>query len=137
MTMSDAGYRLFKTTYKDRRGRTQEAAKWYIEFRDHLETVRRLPAFTSKTASEAMGRNPGEAGAAGKRLTDHLTDWGQALRARGCTETHVSLVTGRVGRIVTGCKFQFPADIAAGRVQSFLHDLRQGKEDKVGISAQT
>src|SRR5262249_10245853 len=33
------------------------AAKWYVEFRDHLATVRRLPAFTSKAASEEMGRN--------------------------------------------------------------------------------
>jgi integrase len=49
--------RVFKTTYKDRKGRTKEAAKWYIEFTDHRETVRRLPAFTSKAASEEMGRN--------------------------------------------------------------------------------
>ncbi len=51
------GYRLFKTTYKDGNGRTREAAKWYVEFRDHNRTVRRLPAFTSKAASEEMGRN--------------------------------------------------------------------------------
>ena len=49
--------RVFKTTYKDRDGRTKEAAKWYVEFKDHLETVRRLPAFVSKAASEEMGRN--------------------------------------------------------------------------------
>src|SRR5712692_5652837 len=49
--------RVFKTTYKDRKGRTKEAPKWYVAFRDHLETVRRLPAFPSKAASEEMGRN--------------------------------------------------------------------------------
>jgi integrase len=49
--------RVFKTTYKDRKGRTREAAAWYVEFRDHLETVRRLPAFVSKSASEELGRN--------------------------------------------------------------------------------
>src|SRR6516225_6177041 len=49
--------RVFKTTYKDRKGHTKEASAWYVEFRDHLETVRRLPAFTSKAASEEMGRN--------------------------------------------------------------------------------
>jgi len=48
--------RVFKTTYRDRKGRTQEAAAWYVEFRDHLDTVRRLPAFPSKAASEEMGR---------------------------------------------------------------------------------
>ena len=51
------GFRVFKTTYKDRKGKTQEAAKWYVEFRDHLDTVRRLPGFASKSASEEMGRN--------------------------------------------------------------------------------
>jgi len=49
--------RVFKTTFKDRKGRTQEAARWYVEFRDQMDTVRRLPAFKSKTASEELGRN--------------------------------------------------------------------------------
>src|SRR6516165_6531259 len=49
--------RVFKTTYKDKKGRTREAPKWYVEFKDHLETIRRLPAFVSKAASEEIGRN--------------------------------------------------------------------------------
>src|SRR6516165_7566922 len=49
-------HRLFKTTYKDRQGHTCEAAKWYIEFRDHHARVRRLPGFTSKAASQEMGQ---------------------------------------------------------------------------------
>jgi integrase len=49
--------RVFKTTYRDRQGVTQESSKWYVEFRDHAETIRRLPAFTSKQASEAFGQN--------------------------------------------------------------------------------
>jgi integrase len=49
--------RVFKTTYTDRQGKQREAAKWYIEFRDHAQTVRRLPAFTDKAQSEQAGRN--------------------------------------------------------------------------------
>jgi hypothetical protein len=49
--------RVFRTTYKDRKGRTCEAAASYVEFKDHLEAVRRLPAFVSKSASEEPGRN--------------------------------------------------------------------------------
>jgi hypothetical protein len=49
--------RVFKTNYKDKKGRTREASKWYVEFRDQLEYVRRLPAFESKAASEELGRN--------------------------------------------------------------------------------
>ncbi len=36
--------RVFKATYRDRKGKVCESAKWYVEFRDHLERVRRLPA---------------------------------------------------------------------------------------------
>lgn len=48
--------RVFRATYKDRQGRRREAAKWYIEFSDHLEAIRRLPAFTDKKQSEEFGR---------------------------------------------------------------------------------
>src|SRR5262249_10546625 len=49
--------RVFKTTYRDRNGRVREAPKWYVEFRDHLETVRRLPSVERKAASKELGRN--------------------------------------------------------------------------------
>jgi integrase len=49
--------RVFKATYKDRKGKTQESAKWYCEFRDHLETVRRLPLFKDRKQTETAGRN--------------------------------------------------------------------------------
>src|SRR5688572_30194880 len=63
--------RVFRTTFKDRKGRTQEAAKWYLEFKDQLDTVRRLPAFTSKAASEELGRN------LDKLVSYHKTSGGQ------------------------------------------------------------
>lgn len=47
--------RLFKTTYTTGAGQ-KTARKWYLEFRDHLGTVRRLPAFTDKRQSEDLGR---------------------------------------------------------------------------------
>jgi integrase/recombinase XerD len=52
-----ASFRLYRGSYKDRAGKTQETKKWYVEFRDHQETIRRLALFTSKTASEECGRN--------------------------------------------------------------------------------
>jgi integrase len=175
--MKRHGFRLFKTSYNDRHGRKREASNWYVEFGDHLEMTRRLPAFTSKAASEELGKNlvrlieyyratggqtdpalqswltaleprtrrklvaigliAGERVAACKPLTEHLADWTLTLQARGNSADHVALVTARVRRILDGCKFQFPADIAAGRVQTFLHELRQDKGSKPGISAQT
>ncbi len=49
--------RTFKATYKDRKGRRRESSKWYVEFQDHNETTRRLPAFSDRQQSERFGRN--------------------------------------------------------------------------------
>jgi hypothetical protein len=48
--------RVFRSTYRDREGRKRKTSKFYIEFKDHLELTRRLPAFTDKRQSEALGR---------------------------------------------------------------------------------
>ena len=37
--------RVFKTTYTSKDGRAVEADKWYVEFADHREKVRRLAGF--------------------------------------------------------------------------------------------
>ena len=169
--------RVFKSSYRDGEGRTRPTARWYVEIRDQRETVRRLSAFTSKAASEELGRNldklvayykssggqidpklsrwltelprrtrdrlvmiglvDADRVSAHKPLADHLIDFEQSLRAKDCTERHVSLVTGRARRIIDGCKFRFYADISASRVMDYLHGLRADTEDKRGISAQT
>lgn len=49
--------RVFKTSYRNRQGTLKTASKWYVEFKDPNEILRRLPAFTSKPASEEFGRN--------------------------------------------------------------------------------
>jgi len=163
--------------YKDAKGRKREAAKWYLEFRDHNETVRRLPAFTSRAASEEMGRNlekligyhKGSGGqvdpalvrwlatvpertraklvaiglldpervAVSKPLTEHLNDWTEALKAKGCSTRHVELVVSRVRKIVDGCRFRHFSDISASKAQAFLNDLRADTAEKRGIGAQT
>jgi hypothetical protein len=153
------------------------AAKWYVEFRDQLECVRRLPGFTSKAATEELGRNLDKlvsfhktsggqldpkltefvAGlenrvrerliaigllapdrvAKAKPLADHLADFAAAIRAKGSTERHVALVTGRVRRVFDGCGFRSYGDIHADKVSAFLSNLRAGTQKKAGISAQT
>ncbi len=49
--------RVFRPTRKAGSGKSVPYAKWYVEFRCHRETVRRLPAFTDRKQSEAFGRN--------------------------------------------------------------------------------
>lgn len=159
--------RVFKATYKDRKGHTREAAAWYVEFRDHLETVRRLPAFPSKAASEEMGRNleklvayhkasdgqtdpaltrflaglrartreklvsiglmdPERAGA-GKLLADHLEDFHADLLNKGTSAKQAGQVVARIRRVLTGCRFVYPADLSGPRVQTFLADFRRDR----------
>jgi len=48
--------RVFRVTYKGRNGQIKTVKRWYCELRDHLQTVRRFPAFTDKQQSEAFGR---------------------------------------------------------------------------------
>jgi len=47
--------RVFRPNRKTKSGKVTPYEKWYVEFRDHLEKVRRLPAFTDKKQSEQLG----------------------------------------------------------------------------------
>jgi integrase len=47
---------MFKATYRDHNKQKKYSDKWYLEFRNHLEEVHRLPAFTDKRQSETLGR---------------------------------------------------------------------------------
>jgi integrase len=48
--------RVFKQKYRDRQGKLKNSAKWYVEFKDHTETTRRIPGFTDKKITEELGR---------------------------------------------------------------------------------
>ena len=48
--------RVFRQQYKDRSGKTRESAKWYVEVKDHLDVVRRMPGFTDKALTAELGR---------------------------------------------------------------------------------
>ncbi len=71
--------RVFHSTYKDRStGETIATRNWYVELRDHRNIIRRLPAFTDKAASEALGRTLlklVENKQSGEPLTVELSRW--------------------------------------------------------------
>jgi len=48
--------RVFKATYRDRDKNKKKSEKWYVEFRDCQNKVRRIPAFKDKKSSEEFGR---------------------------------------------------------------------------------
>ncbi len=81
--------RVFRTSYRDRDGQKRQASKWYIELRDHLQTVRRFPGFVDKSATEALGQQIKkliECRGAGEPLNPALCRWlsqtPQTLRQR-------------------------------------------------------
>ena len=70
--------RVFRTTYRDKDGQKKRAKKWYIEFRDHLQIIRRVPAFEDKRQSEALGRQVQRlvnSRIAGEQPDANLTRW--------------------------------------------------------------
>ena len=48
--------RVCKQKYRDRKGKTRDSKKWYVEFKDHLERVQRIPGFADKGATQEFGR---------------------------------------------------------------------------------
>lgn len=76
--------RVFKATYTGRRGGKRTARRLYVEFRQG-ERVRRLPGFTDKGATEAMGRKVerlAELREAGEPLPLDLVRFVEVLPAR-------------------------------------------------------
>ena len=50
--------RLFRTKYTDWSGKSRKAMRrWYVDFVDHQEIRRRIPAFTDRKRSERFARN--------------------------------------------------------------------------------
>src|SRR5687767_4894384 len=48
--------RIFRTWYTDKKtGQRRDAAKWYVEFKDHLDRRHRWPAFPDERRSYAFG----------------------------------------------------------------------------------
>ena len=132
---------------------------WVVKYYDHdgrrrtktTKTTDRRAAerILSKLVSDAALRRDGVVDTAAERVSlegkrpigDHLDDWKATLTAKGNTERHVELVTGRARKVIEGCRFETWADVNASGVMAYLGELRRDKAkgDKVvrGVSAQT
>jgi integrase len=74
--------RVFRVWYKDRHNQRKQVRKWWIELRDHLNIIRRFPAFTDKAQSEALGRQIERLvnyKVAGEQLDPQLSRWLQQI----------------------------------------------------------
>ena len=163
--------RIYKPTFKDRQGVTQESAKFYAELRTADGRVLRLPGFASERQTAKLGDRvqdlincrasgetlpqdtakwietlprqttkvlarwgllQGHTLAAGKPLSEHITDWRADLLARGNTEQHADLSARRVESVAKACGFKFYGDISAAKLQSELANRRKDTPDNKG-----
>ncbi len=115
----------------------QESKKWYVEYRDALGVLRRIPGYTDKRATlqlaaelerRASHEDSGLVDRFAKHrkrpLFEHLEDWQQALRGKGDSPYHVEVVIRQARAVIDGCMFTFWPDISASRVQGFIGGLR-------------
>jgi len=72
--------------------------------------------------------------AAGKPLDEHVQDFKKSVEAKGNTQKHVKLLTGRLQRIVDDCGFRFWSDISGNKVETYLHERRQ-RDSKFGAQS--
>ena len=92
--------RVFRSSYKDRNGRTRKTARWYIELADHLGTRRRIPGLSDKRQTETLGRRIVDLvnlRAGGATLPPDMTRWLEELppRLRDVLARHGLLDAGR------------------------------------------
>jgi len=77
--------RDFKATYRDRQRNQRKSKRWYLEFRDQRQTIRRLAGFTDRSATQELGRKISlllDYRAAGQPLSRDLTRWIEELPLR-------------------------------------------------------
>ncbi|MCH7872130.1 MAG: hypothetical protein IID33_10565, partial [Planctomycetes bacterium] len=116
--------RIFKQHYTAKApsgGRvTKQSRRWYVEFRDADGVRRRVPGFADKAATQQLAaeleRNAErvESGLVDRfaehrkrRLTDHVSDWHDAIIGKGTTSKHADLIRNRAQRVFDGCRFIF------------------------------
>ncbi len=114
--------------YRNAQGKRQEEHGFLTE----EEGWYRLKEAKKEVEDERLGiRDPRQKNHL-KPLTEHLEDFKKAIEDEGVSAEQVKLVTGRVRRILEGCKFNFPPDLCPLALRSYLARLR-----KDGLSEQT
>lgn len=132
-----------KTVTKN--GKKTKVNTWSVRYRNALgkrqeehgflteeEGWYRLKEAKKEVEDERLGiRDPRQKNRS-KPLSEHLDDFKKALEDEGVSAEQVKLVTGRVRRILEGCKFNFPPDLCPLALRGYLARLR-----KDGLSEQT
>lgn len=136
--MKDRGRAVLYRISKDGTKYLRPTKRWYIDIRAADGTVQRVKGFTDLKATEQLAnelerkaerRQYGYADPAEEHirrpLAEHLTDYAAHLEAKGNAPEHNRATVAKVSAILAGCGFAFPLDLDAGKVSSWLADLRR------------
>src|SRR5262245_3059158 len=132
---------LFKPTFKDKRtGQTRATRFWYARIhgkRVPLKVTDRRVA--ERKAHELQrqvefGHDPALLEKARRRpIAEHLLDFVESLRAKGCSAGHLETITARLRKLIEGCRIGTLADVNPPAVESWL--ARRQREQ--GMASQT
>jgi integrase len=132
---------LFKPTFKDKRtGKTRTTRFWYARIHG-----KRVPLkVTDKKIAERkarelerqmeFGHDPALLDKARRRpIAEHLLDFEESLRAKGCSAGHLDTLMARLRKLMEGCRINTLADVNPSAIESWL--ARRQRDE--GMSAQT
>jgi integrase len=132
---------LFKPTFKDRRtGQTRTTRFWYARIHG-----KRVPLqVTDKKVAERkarelerqleFGQDPALLDRARRRpIAEHLLDFEESLRAKGCSVGHRDTLLARLRKLMEGCRISSLPDVNPSSVESWL--ARRQRDE--GMSSRT
>jgi integrase len=132
---------LFKPTFQcHRTGQTKQSRFWYARVQGKRiplkVTDRRIAERKALEIERQMelGNDPALLDKARRRpLVEHLVDFADSLRAKGCSAGHIDTIERRLRKLVDGSRIGTLADATAAVVESWL--ARRQRDE--GMSAQT
>lgn len=118
----------------------ERSKKWYGEYRDEDNFLRRVPLAVDRTAALTMladlvrkaerrksGLSDPIEDQVNRPIAEHIREYTAYLAAKGGTETHVAQTTARIERLVEGCGFRRVNEIEAPKVANWLAEQRRTK----------
>ena len=112
---------------------TKESEKWYGEYRDADDILKRVPLANNKTAAQAMLADLLKAAESGRSgmgtsfdealstpLVVYVDSYRAVLESQALSPVHVANSIRWLKQLLTGCRFKFWRDVQPSRVEVWL-----------------
>jgi integrase/recombinase XerD len=127
---------VFKQRWTRKDGRSGVSRKWYGQYRDHTDILRRVPLSSDKTAARAMlaelirkaeyrraGLADDATDAASGPIAGLVADYLRDLKLRGRSPRYRAEVEQLLARILPDCGFTTPGELASGPLDAYLGSM--------------